>query len=42
VYSIIENRAALHGQWPLRGGVRWDEARLIALADRLAEVQAAP
>jgi len=29
-------RAVLHGEWPLRSGVRWDEARLIALADRLA------
>lgn len=28
--------AALHGQWPLQGGQRWDAARLIALADRLA------
>ncbi len=30
-------RAALHGQWPLRGGERWDTAQLIALADRLAQ-----
>jgi ADP-ribosyl-[dinitrogen reductase] hydrolase len=29
-------RAAVHGQWPLRGGERWDAARLVALADRLA------
>ena len=29
-------RAALHGEWPLRSGSRWDEARLVALADRLA------
>ena len=29
-------RAALHGEWPLRSGVRWDAARLAALADRLA------
>ena len=29
-------RAALHGEWPLRSGVRWDEARLVALADQLA------
>ncbi len=30
-------RAALHGEWPLRSGIRWDAARLVALADRLAE-----
>lgn len=30
-------RAALHGEWPLRSGVRWDEARLVALADQLVE-----
>jgi ADP-ribosyl-[dinitrogen reductase] hydrolase len=35
-------RAALHGEWPLRSGVRWDAARLVALADRLAEMPAAP
>ena len=29
-------RQALRGEWPLRSGVRWDEARLIDLADRLA------
>jgi len=29
-------RAAVHGEWPLHSGVRWDEARLVALADRLA------
>lgn len=29
-------RAALHGEWPLRSGVRWDAAQLAALADRLA------
>jgi hypothetical protein len=29
-------RAALHGEWPLRSGERWDEARLVELADRLA------
>ncbi len=29
-------RAALHGEWPLHSGVRWDAARLAALADRLA------
>lgn len=29
-------RTALHGEWPLRSGVRWDAARLAALADRLA------
>lgn len=28
-------RVALHGHWPLRDGVRWDEARLVALADQL-------
>ncbi len=28
-------RAAVHGEWPLRSGERWDEARLVALADRL-------
>ena len=34
-------RAALHGEWPLRSGIRWDAARLVALADRLAGVGAA-
>ncbi len=29
-------RAAVHGEWPLRSGDRWDAARLVALADRLA------
>lgn len=29
-------RAAVHGEWPLRSRDRWDAARLIALADRLA------
>ncbi len=29
-------RAALHGEWPLRSDKRWDAARLIALAGRLA------
>lgn len=29
-------RAAVHGEWPLRSGDRWDATRLIALADRLA------
>ena len=29
-------RAGLHGEWPLRSGVRWNAARLAALADRLA------
>ncbi len=29
-------RAAVHGEWPLRGGDRWDAARLGALADGLA------
>ena len=29
-------RASLRGEWPLRSGIRWDEARLVALADRLA------
>ena len=28
-------RAAVHGEWPLRSGQRWDVTRLIALADRL-------
>ena len=31
-------QAALHGQWPLRGGERWDAPRLIALADHLMHV----
>jgi ADP-ribosyl-[dinitrogen reductase] hydrolase len=31
-------RAALQGEWPLGSGERWDEGRLIALADRLARV----
>ena len=31
-------RAALHGQWPLRSGERWDAARLAALADRLTDI----
>jgi len=30
-------RAALHGEWPLRSRERWDAARLVGLADRLAE-----
>ncbi|HQH72423.1 MAG TPA: ADP-ribosylglycohydrolase family protein, partial [bacterium] len=30
-------RAALHGEWPLRSGERWDAVRLVGLADRLAE-----
>jgi ADP-ribosyl-[dinitrogen reductase] hydrolase len=34
-------RASLHGEWPLRSGIRWDEARLVALADRLAGLVAA-
>ncbi|MCX7706739.1 MAG: ADP-ribosylglycohydrolase family protein [Anaerolineae bacterium] len=29
-------RAAVHGEWPVRSGDRWEAARLIALADRLA------
>ena len=29
-------RAALHGEWPLRSGERWDAARLVALADQFA------
>ena len=29
-------RAALHGEWPLRSGERWDEARLVELAGQLA------
>ena len=29
-------QAAVHGEWPLRSGERWDAARLSALADRLA------
>jgi len=28
-------RAAVHGEWPLRSGERWNETRLVALADRL-------
>ena len=28
-------RAAVHGEWPLRSGERWDQARLVSLADRL-------
>ena len=28
-------RAAVHGEWPLRRGERWNETRLVALADRL-------
>jgi ADP-ribosyl-[dinitrogen reductase] hydrolase len=35
-------RAALHGEWPLRSGVRWDAAQLAALADRLAARPTAP
>jgi hypothetical protein len=31
-------RAALQGEWPLGSGERWDEERLIALADQLARV----
>ena len=31
-------RAALHGEWPLRSGERWDAARLAALADRLTDM----
>jgi ADP-ribosyl-[dinitrogen reductase] hydrolase len=30
-------RDAVHGEWPLRSGHRWDAARLAALADRLAK-----
>jgi len=30
-------RSALHGEWPLRSGERWDAVRLVGLADRLAE-----
>ncbi len=33
-------RAALHGEWPLRSGVRWDTSRLAALADWLAKTEA--
>lgn len=33
-------RAALRGEWPLRSGERWDAARLVVLADRLAGTQA--
>ena len=29
-------RAALQGEWPMRSGVRWDEGRLVDLADRLS------
>ena len=32
-------RAALHGEWPLRSGERWDAARLVALADQLAHLE---
>jgi len=28
-------RAAVYGEWPLRSGEHWNEARLVALADRL-------
>ena len=28
-------RAAVHGEWPLRSGEHWNEARLVALADLL-------
>lgn len=31
-----EWRAALRGEWPVRSGVRWDEAALVRLADELA------
>ena len=31
-------RARLRGEWPLGSGARWDEGRLAALADRLAQV----
>jgi ADP-ribosyl-[dinitrogen reductase] hydrolase len=34
-------RATLHGEWPLQSGIRWDEVRLVALADQLAGVAAA-
>jgi len=34
-------QAALHGEWPLRGGESWDAARLVVLADRLAGTQTA-
>jgi len=30
-------RAALQGEWPLGSGERWDDDRLIALADRLVQ-----
>lgn len=31
-------RAGLRGEWPLGSGSEWDEARLVALADRLADL----
>ncbi len=31
-------RAKVHGEWPLGSGSRWEQARLVALADRLAQV----
>lgn len=33
-------RAAVHGTWPLGSGERWDAARLVDLADRLAALGA--
>jgi ADP-ribosyl-[dinitrogen reductase] hydrolase len=32
-------RARLQGEWPLGSGSHWDEARLVALADRLAQIE---
>ena len=32
-------RAQLHGEWPVRSGKTWFEADLIALTDRLAQIQ---
>jgi len=31
-------RAALHGEWPLQSGERWEAAKLVALADRLTRI----
>jgi ADP-ribosyl-[dinitrogen reductase] hydrolase len=31
-------RTALHGEWPLRSGIGWGEAKLVALADQLVRI----
>ena len=31
--------SALQGEWPLKSGVRWDQAKLVSLADRLAGLE---